>query len=104
MITEERFIEGITQYVIDEILPPLSGLQKVGVGIAAIGKARSMIMSGLLKDLGYQTQDGMVNMDSLYNDVREIINGTGNITQNIRSIGDITFSMNDVENIYRRMK
>ena len=104
MVTQERFIVGINQYVNEEILPSIGGLMKWGAALRAGAYAGNIINSGVLKKLGYQTPDGMIDEDRLYNDLKNIVSASGTVTQNFPFIGDISFSMNDVESLYRRMK
>lgn len=105
MVTVEKVLNGFNEYVIDEILPSLEGLKKLGVGIAVCAKARNMVVSqGILKSLGYQTADNLVDVDTLYEDAKMVAGKCGLIMQNIPSCGDITFTMSDIDNIYRRIK
>lgn len=104
MVTQDRFINGINQYVSEEILPGIGGLMKWGVALGAGAYAGNIINGGILKKLGYQTQDGMIDEDRLYQDMRNIVSVNGTVTQNLPFVGDVTFSMTDIDALYRRMK
>ena len=75
-----------------------------GAALGAGAYAENIINSGVLKKLGSQTPDGMIDEDRLYNDLKNIVSTSGSVTQNFPFIGDISFSINDVESLYRRMK
>lgn len=77
---------------------------KWGIALGAGAYAGNIINGGILKKLGYQTQDGMIDEDKLYHDLRDIVNANGSVTQNVPMVGDISFSINDIESLYRRMK
>ena len=71
----------------------------IGVG-AYLGK---LLESGWLQKLGYQTEDGMIDCDKLYHDLKDVAS-KGPVTQSIPMVGDITFTEADIDSLYRRLR
>lgn len=56
-----------------------------------------------LQKVGYLTSDGMVDVDALYTNLKEIAR-RGPVTENIPTIGDVRFTEEDVDKLYRYIK
>lgn len=56
-----------------------------------------------LQKVGYLTSDEMVDVDTLYTNLKEIAR-RGPVTENIPTIGDVRFTEEDVDKLYRYIK
>lgn len=104
MVAKEKIVEAINVYVADEILPSVGGLMKWGLAIGVGAYVGKMMNNGILAKLGYENDEGMVDEERLYHDLKEVATRNGNVVQEIPNVGKITFSASDVDSLYRRMK
>lgn len=102
MVTKEQFKNGLGMYIEKEFVDKFSGLKKWAVvlaGTEVINKADS-IMSALPPNT-YMSEDGMIDIDRLYKNMRSIAEKTGAVVQNLPMIGDVKFTEKDIDELYR---
>lgn len=107
-VTADQIKMAVVRYIDSEIANRLEGWRKwaVPVGAAALvnnkidalgsGRNADMLMS-----LGYMTEDGLYDIDKIYEDFLSIAREKGSITETLPLIGAVTFSAQDIE-ILRR--
>ena len=101
-VTIEQMMEGITKYGNSEFVSKVSGLRKWAVAIALppiAMKAGSIAMDNkdMLVRAGYMTEDGMVDIDTIASKAKEVARTTGSVTENLPMLGDVTFTIDDIE-------
>lgn len=102
MVTLERTKEGIASYIDREIIAKIQGAKKWMVALAVpsiivcidemVEKNRSILIKS-----GYLTEDGMVDIEKIYGELRLIASKTGTVTEHFPLIGDVMFSINDID-------
>ena len=102
MVTKEQFKNGIGMYIEKEFVDKLSGLRKWAIVLAGteVMNRVDTIMASLPANK-YITKDGMIDIDNLYKDARNVAETTGEVVENIPMIGDVRFSENDIDELYR---
>ena len=51
----------------------------------------------MLVKAGYMTEDGMVDIDTIASKAKEVARTTGSVTENLPMLGDVTFTIDDIE-------
>lgn len=108
MVTKEQFINGIQRYIDEELISKISGLSKwfIAIGFSAyLPQISNMIDKNqkMLIDAGYMHEDGMINIDKLYNDLINVARDKGSVVQYIPLIGDVTFTETDITSLYHHI-
>ena len=103
MVTPERFVNAINSYVSDELAPSVPGLMKWGISIGAGAYIGKMLDEGILRKIGYQSEDGTIDDDRMRNDLINVAR-SGPVVQHVPFAGDFKFTESDIESIFRRMK
>jgi hypothetical protein len=100
----EKVIDGLNRYIDREIYKNLNDLQEMLARLTigrinqnADGIKRYLMTNGFFKTLCLVDSDGMVDIDSLLQDLRTEIERKGSITVEVPLIGKITFKANDVD-------
>ncbi len=60
-------------------------------------KELSATVRVILKKAGYMTEDSMVDIDRIYSELRTIASKTGTVTEHFPLIGDVMFSIDDID-------
>jgi len=102
MITKEQIKEGFAKYLDEELIAKTPGLRKWALAAAVaplLAKLDSILGSPALAEMGYVTQDGMVDADRARDDFVRIAAERGSVTEHLPLLGDVTFSASDVERL-----
>lgn len=100
---------GLSQYMDAEIASRLNGLSKWAVPVLGAALINSKIDALLsenaeaLMSLGYMTDDGMIEIDKLYKDVKQVARDKGSVTEHLPMVGDVTFCEEDVDALRRHI-
>lgn len=100
MVTISQVREGVALYVEKELVSKLNGLVKWGFAFASNQIISSLDISKYLeygKQMGYVTQDSMVDIDRLCTDFMRIAREQGSVVQHFAVIGDVTFTERDID-------
>lgn len=106
-VTIDQMKVGIAKYIDNEIAAKISGFGKWVIPLAGAslinGKLDAIIKQNheALKQLGYMTEDHMVELDKLYTDAKKIAMEKGSVTEHFPLLGDITFSAADIDALKR---
>lgn len=108
MVTKEQFVNGIQKYIDDELISKISGLSKwvLALGLGAyIPQIHKMLDDNhsMLVGAGYMHEDGMINIDKLYNDLINVARAKGSVVQYIPLVGDVTFTETDLTSMYHHI-
>ena len=101
MVTIQQVRQGMCRYIDTEFINKIGGLAKWGVAIGG-----SLIVEkytsdpSILKSIGCLSEDGMVDIDRLYDIVYNVAKERGKVTQNFPMIGDVSFTEEDVTKLY----
>ena len=104
MVTLERAKDGIASYIEKEIISKIQGARKWMVALSVpslLVYLDEMIAKNmnLLVKAGYMTEDSMVDVDRLYSELRTIASKTGTVTEHFPLIGDVMFSIDDIDSL-----
>lgn len=111
MITMQQAQIGLVKYIDTDIMPHLSGMKKVGLGIYA-GLAGNNIAALVeryahhpaVEVLGVVDEAGNIDIDALYNAAVPMFSDGKKIPINIPMIGELTVDKTDLEKLYQYMK
>ncbi len=102
MVTLERTKEGIAAYIDREIIAKIHGAKKWMVALAVpsifvridemVEKNRDILIKS-----GYLTEDCMVDIDKIHEELRLIASKTGAVTEHFPLVGDVMFSISDID-------
>lgn len=111
MVTMQQVKTGLVKYIDTDVLPHLTGIKKLGLGVYTALAADNLV--GLLEQyrdhpavsvLHVMDKDGNVDIDKLYQAlVPQFANGEKQ-TISIPLIGDMTVDRSDLEKLYRYIK
>lgn len=103
-VTIEQFQNGFARYIDNEFTSKLSGLSKWMTGMG--GTSISMRLPALIKQykpmlmlMGFVTDDGMIELDELYNVAIETARRIGPVVQYIPTLHDTTFTDKDIDKL-----
>lgn len=104
-VTMEQVVSGMGKYADQEIIAKVAGMRKWLVALAApavmITVSDTLIKNkDMLVKAGYMTEDGMLDVDRIYNDALGVARKTGAVTEHLPVLGDVTFSEQDIEKLY----
>lgn len=104
MVTLEQTKAGIASYIEREIIAKIQGAKKWMVALSvpsilALIDETTEKNKGILIRSGYLTEDGMVDIDKLYSELRLIASKTGTVTEHFPIIGDVMFSISDIDSL-----
>ena len=104
----EKVIDGLSRYIDNEIYSGMNDYQEflarlfVGRIIGNEHKVKeSLINNGFIRTFGIIDSDGMVDIDSLAQDLKREIGRKEKITFSIPMFGKMTFHPTDVDVLYR---
>lgn len=109
MVTKEQLKTGLASYIENEFVSKMSGLKKWGFALISVPMINSIDAyieqyHDAFMAAGFMTKDGMIDIDKIYERARKIANSTGDVIQNIPMIGDVKFSVSDVEMLYKYIR
>ena len=106
----EKVIDGMSKYINDEIYVGMNDLQEftarviVGRIINNQENVKEMLINnGFMRTFGIIDTEGMVDVDSIANDIKREIARKEKITFNIPMFGRMTFKPTDVDMLYRHI-
>lgn len=109
MVKSSAISQGLVNFVDGEILPKMTGWQKWIVGsMAGIASKKansfldSVVQNPLVKALGIVDEEGMIDIDLLYEELSKQAQKSHAILS-IPMIGDIKLNADDVESLYRHI-
>lgn len=110
MINYEQFINGLVNYIDNEIIPQINGIKRIAfsVGSSIILKKGNQMFDDfknnkIIHSLDILDKDNNINIDMLRDEIKDKINEGGE-TINIPMIGNLKINKEDINLIYRYMK
>ena len=96
-------------YIDREFTSKINGISKWVIGIGAgayLAQLDGVVNNNkeMLEKLGVLLPDGTIDIDTAYRLIKDQAIKQGKVTQNIPMIGDVIFSVDDVETFYRICK
>lgn len=106
VVTVDQMHDGMARYVDRELADKSNGLMKWGValvGMNAVEMACKAMRDNckMLHSLGYMTEDGLVDLDRLYDELLEIAKDKGEVVQHLPIGGDVKFTSSDIDMMRR---
>ena len=106
----EKVIDGMSKYINDEIYAGMNDLQEFAARVI-VGRIinnqenvkEMLINNGFIRTFGIIDTEGMVDVDSIANDIKREISRKEKITFNIPMFGRMTFKPTDVDMLYRHI-
>lgn len=108
MVTHDQLKYALSRYVDAEFVQKVSGLKKWLIALAMpeiLCSVDKMIEANkeMLVARHYMQPDGMLDIDKIYHDIREIAYNAGEVIEHMPLIGDVKFTYEDIDKIYRYM-
>lgn len=106
VVTVDQMHDGMARYVDRELVDRASGIMKWGIaliGTNAIDMACKAMRDNcqMLHSLGYMTEDGLVELDKLYEELSAIAKEKGEVVQHLPVAGDVKFTSSDIDLLRR---
>lgn len=106
VVTVDQMHDGMARYVDRELADKSNGLMKWGValvGMNAVEMACKAMRDNckMLHSLGYMTEDGLVELDKIYEELSAIAKEKGEVVQHLPVVGDVRFSASDIDSMRR---
>ena len=108
MVTLQQVKNGIVRYIDTDMLPHLTGIKKIGLGVysaLAAENAVGLVMKSrthpAIAVLDIMTEDGQVDIDKLYQVVVPMFADGQKQEIDIPMIGTYRIDRSDIEKIYR---
>ena len=106
----EKVIDGLSKYINDEIYAGMNDLQEFAARVI-VGRIINnqenvkdmLINNGFVRTFGIIDAEGMVDVDSIVNDIKREIARKEKITFNIPMFGRMTFKPSDVDMLYQNI-
>lgn len=103
----EKVIEGISKYIDKEIYSKMNDLQEFAARVL-IGRffsneenvKQSLINNGFIRTFGIIDNNGMIDVNMLFDDIKREIARKGKITITLPMFGVFTFTPEDVDEIH----
>lgn len=111
MVTMQQVKNGLVKYIDTDVLPHLTGIKKLGLGVYTALAADNL--AGVLEQhkdhpavsvLKIIDKDGNVDIDKLYQALAPQFSNGEKQTISIPLIGDLTVDRSDLEKLYRYIK
>jgi hypothetical protein len=104
----EKVIDGLSKYINDEIYAGMNDLQEFAARVM-VGRIinnrenvkEMLINNGFIRTFGIVDAEGMVDVESLANDIKKEIARKEKITFNVPMFGRMTFKPSDVDMLYK---
>lgn len=104
MVTQEQFVNGMINYVDNEVIPKLPTIGKWGLGsIIVLTSSKTNEIVNLLTSnpivatIGLVDENGRIYSDRLFTALKTSAQKYGNLVINIPVIGTLSFSADDVD-------
>jgi hypothetical protein len=104
----DKVIDGASRYINDVMYPGMNQAQEfaarvmVGRVLANSGNIKTMLTSnGFIRTFGVMDSAGMIEVESLFSDIKREIARQGNVTFEIPLFGKYTFVPEDVDALYK---
>lgn len=111
MVSLEQAKNGLMRYIDNDMLPKLSGMKRVGLGIyaALAGNNLTALVEQYanhpaISMLGIMDEAHNVDVDKLYQAAIRMFANGDKVTLTIPMIGDYTIDHTDVDKLYRYMQ
>lgn len=111
MITMQQAQAGLLKYIDTDIMPHLSGIKKIGLGVYAglAGQNIAAIMERYRKHpaiemLGVVDENGNIDIDALYRAALPMFAEGQKTAINLPLLGELTVDKSDLEKLYRYMR
>lgn len=106
----EKVIDGMSKYINDEIYSGMNDLQEFAARVM-VGRIinnqenvkEMLINNGFIRTFGIVDAEGMVDVESLANDIKREIARKEKITFNVPMFGRMTFKPSDVDMLYQNI-
>lgn len=104
-VTVQRFKEGLLKYVDKEFASKFSDFRKWIIPFAGAGLVNAYVdpileqYSEFAIAMGYMTEDGLIEVDNVFDKLFEIAKQQGEVVQYIPMLKDVTFTCNDIKTI-----
>ena len=104
MVTLEQIQEGLGNYVESELVAKVPGLRKWALALVAtpaILQVRTLAEGNkeMLMKAGYMSEDGMIDIDRLCRELKEVAHREGEVTEHIPMLGTFRFSETDIDKL-----
>jgi hypothetical protein len=103
----EKVVESTAKWIGEKVYPKMNDLQEfvarmfVGRVLENEEKIKETLASnGMLRTFGFIDDEGMVDTDVLFGDIRREIERKGKLVINIPWIGKLTFTPEDVDELH----
>lgn len=106
LYTKEQVVNGLNNWVDEEIIPrlPTSGKWIIGTAVGlAMSNADAVLSNGSLKVLGIVNADGLIDADKLCSELKHSADRYGKLTVSFPFIGTMAFGPEDIENARRHI-
>lgn len=108
-MTLNQLKTAASTYIDREFIPKINGINKWVIGIGAgayLAQLDGVVNNNkdMLEKLGVLLPDGTIDIETAYRLIKDQAIKQGKVTQNIPMIGDVIFSVDDVETFYRICK
>lgn len=106
----EKVIDGLSKYINDEIYAGMNDLQEFAARVM-VGRIinnqenvkEMLINNGFIRTFGIVDAEGMVDVESLANDIKRELSRKEKITFNVPMFGKMTFKPSDVDMLYQNI-
>jgi hypothetical protein len=100
----EKVIDGLSKYIDREVYVGMNDFQEL-VARVFIGRVlnnsesvkKALIDNGFIRTFGIIDEDGMVDVDTLANDVKREIGRKDKLVVNVPMFGKLTFTPSDID-------
>lgn len=103
----ERVLNGILKYMDKEVYSRMNGWQEVAARIAVARVMRnsenlkkSLCENPFLRSFAISDENGTIDVDGLYADLKEQVVSKGKIEITVPLFGTFKFSPSDIDNLY----
>jgi hypothetical protein len=101
-----KVLGGLSRWIGDNLYHRMNDVQEV-LARVVIGRVLSneegikaaLVNNGIVRTFGIIDEDGMVDVDTLFNDIKREVERKGKITVNIPLVGKISLSPEDVDDM-----
>jgi len=103
MITREQAKNGMARYLDEELIAKTPGLKKWALAVSVsplMARMDALMENRLLKEMGYVSEDGMIDCDKLRQDFLKAASEKGSVTEHLPLIGDVTFGADDIDRLW----
>jgi hypothetical protein len=104
----ERVLDGVGRYINNEIYSGMNDLQEV-VARVLVGRIlgneesikNALINNGIVRTFGIIDSDGMIDVESITEDLKSEIERKGKLVVSIPMFGKMSFVPDDVDTLYK---